>query len=55
MHHKLENASRTSVKLFVELPIDEAVVASVEVLFRVALNLLLVDPRDDVVMAFKTT
>ena len=55
VHHKLETASRTSVKLFVELPIDVAVVASVEVVFHVALNLLLVDPRDDVVMAFKTT
>ena len=29
VHHKLETASRTSVKMFVELPIDVAVVASV--------------------------
>ena len=51
MHHKLETASRTSVKLFVELPIDVAVVASVEVLFHVALILLLVDPIDNVLTA----
>ena len=51
MHHKLENASRRSVKLFVELPIDVAVVASVEVVFHVALNLLLVDPIDNVLTA----
>ena len=51
MHHKLENASRTSVKMFVELPIDVAVVASVEVLLHVALILLLVDPFDDVLVA----
>ena len=48
VHHKLEIASRRSVKLFVELPIDVAVEASIEVLFHVALNLLLVDPFDDV-------
>ena len=41
--------------MFVELPINVAVEASVEILFHVALNLLLVDTRDDVVMAFKTT
>ena len=52
VHHKLENSSRTSGKMFVELPVDVAVVASVEVLFHVALILLLVDPLDDVVMAF---
>ena len=51
VHHKLETASRTSVKLFVELPIDVAVVASVEVVFHVALNLLLVDPIDNVLTA----
>ena len=51
MHHKLETVSRTSVKLFVELPIDVAVVASVEVVFHVALNLLLVDPIDNVLTA----
>ena len=51
MHHKLETASRTSVKVFVELPIDVAVVASAEVLLHVALNLLLVDPIDDVLTA----
>ena len=51
MHHKLENASRTSVKMFVELPIDVAVVASVEVLLHVALILLLVDPIDNVLTA----
>ena len=38
VHHKLETASRTSVKMFVELPIDVAVVASAEVLFHVALK-----------------
>ena len=38
VHHKLETASRTSVKMFVELPIDVAVLASVEVLFHVALK-----------------
>ena len=52
VHHGLENSSRTSVKMFVELPVDVAVVASVEVIFHVALILLLVDPLDDVVMAF---
>jgi len=51
VHHKLETASQTSGKMFVELPIDVAVVASVEVLFHVALILLLVDPLDDVLMA----
>ena len=51
VHHKLENASRTNVKMFVELPIDVAVVASVEVLFHVALILLLVDPIDNVLTA----
>ena len=51
VHHKLETASRTSVKMFVELPIDVAVVASVEVLLHVALILLLVDPFDDVLVA----
>ena len=51
VHHKLETASRRSVKLFVELPIDVAVLASVEVLFHVALILLLVDPIDNVLTA----
>ena len=51
VHHKLETASRTSVKMFVELPINVAVVASVEVVFHVALNLLLVDPIDNVLTA----
>ena len=51
VHHKLETASRTSVKMFVELPIDVAVLASVEVLFHVALILLLVDPIDNVLTA----
>ena len=51
VHHKLETASRTIVKMFVELPVDVAVVASVEVLFHVALSLLLVNPLDDVLMA----
>ena len=49
----LETASRTSLKLLVELPIDVAVVASVEVLFHVALNLLLVDPLDEVLVAIR--
>ena len=51
VHQKLETASRTSVRMFVELPINVAVVASVEVLFHVALILLLVDPIDNVLMA----
>ena len=51
VHHKLETASRTSVKMFVELPIDVAVVASAEVLFHVARILLLVDPIDNVLIA----
>ena len=38
VHHKLQIDSRTSVKMFEELPIDVAVVASVEVLFHVALK-----------------
>ena len=37
--------------MFVELPINVAVVASVEVVFHVALNLLLVDPIDNVLTA----
>ena len=38
--------------MLVELPIDVAVVASVAVtILHVALNLLLVDPLDDVLMA----
>ena len=49
---KLEIDSRASVKMLVELPIDVAVVASVAVtILHVALNLLLVDPLDDVLMA----
>ena len=51
VHHKLETASRTSVKMFVELPVDVAVVASAEVLFHVTRILLLVDPLHDVLMA----
>ena len=51
VHHKLETASRTIVKMFLELPVDVAVVASVEVLFHVALILLLVDPIDNVLIA----
>ena len=51
VHHKLETASRTSVKMFVELPINVAVVASAEVLFHVARILLLVDPIDNVLIA----
>ena len=39
--------------MFVELPIDVAVVASVEVLFHVADILLLVDPIDDVLIAIQ--
>ena len=53
VHHKLETASQTSGKMFVELPIDVAVVASVEVLFHVADILLLVDPIDDVLIAIQ--
>ena len=53
VHHKLETASRTSVKMFVELPINVAVEASVEILFHVALNLLLVDPLDEVLVAIR--
>ena len=51
VHRKLQIDSQTSVEMFEELPIDVAVVASVEVVFHVALNLLLVDPIDNVLTA----